>query len=243
MVDFLNLPGELRNRVYRFCFVLDLPVHVSSRWTPKDGKKDRPSITKNDATSQFLSVCRQVYQEAMPILYSENKIYFNNFDYIQYFRRVIGEKPVACVTNIKFFEFWKNVGPEKLNKSVFEEFPALEKLSFCAMYYAGRREEQLPKVSELQPGTIVSDKSKWFKPDPHYRLHLSRELSDWFLARQNLEVTIQNTIYQSGSSGSKQYELIRIDYYRLIPTPKTSEPKSSQIGENYDLEFTMSGPL
>lgn len=137
----------------------------------------------------------------MPILYSENKIFFNNFDYTQYFRRVIGEKSVACVINIEIFEFWKKVGPEKLNKSVFGEFPALEKLSFGATCHMGREEEQLPKVSKLQPGTIVSDKSKWFKPDPQLRLHLSRELADWFLARQNLEVTTRNTIYQSGSSG------------------------------------------
>lgn len=65
----------------------------------------------------------------MPILYAENKFYFIRIDYIQYFRRVIGENAVACVTDITIAGFSATkVGAEKLNGSLFEIFPAFGKL-------------------------------------------------------------------------------------------------------------------
>lgn len=61
---FLNLPGELRNRIYRFSIVKEGNTEVDkARWTTH-----QPALLKT---------CPQIRSEALPIFYVENKITCN----------------------------------------------------------------------------------------------------------------------------------------------------------------------
>ncbi|TID18938.1 hypothetical protein E2P81_ATG05912 [Venturia nashicola] len=222
MIDFLELPGELRNKIYRYCFVLMDERSVKVR---KSEKFSGTTINPLDATSQLLAVCRQVYTEAMPILYSENKFHFNKFDDLPCFRRVIGEKSAVCVTNIIISQYWQSVDFQELNITLFEPFLGLKKLCFKTYYH-----KLPPRISELQPGTIVSANSIFVELDSP---HIDPVTAHW-LIEKGLEVMIE-VMFRVLRSGDQRAACFH--YYRLIPTPKTSELNSSQIGANYDLEF------
>ena len=61
---FLALPGEIRNRIYRFALVADRPFTVQLQWT-------RPLDTA------LLWVNKQVFEEASSIFYAENAFRFS----------------------------------------------------------------------------------------------------------------------------------------------------------------------
>lgn len=151
-------------------------------------------------TSQFFSVCKQVYKEAMPILYSENTFRFVRIDHIPCFQRIVGHTSVARVTSIIITNHYLgDAGSTEVEITLLEKLPALRQLCFrtCSVYRALRsKEDQLPKVSELQPGTIISASSEWAKPRFPSRLKLSRDMANWFLERQDLEVTVEVRIVQ-----------------------------------------------
>ncbi|KAK4194703.1 hypothetical protein QBC40DRAFT_269890 [Triangularia verruculosa] len=60
-LEFLSLPGEIRNRIYRLLFRLDSTIDDDCR----------PRLS-----AQFLRTCRQVRDEGLPILYGENTFGF-----------------------------------------------------------------------------------------------------------------------------------------------------------------------
>ena len=59
-VGFLSLAAELRNQVYRLLFVTEKPLDFSR-------------LDNFRRSSQLLRICSQIYDEARPLLYSENK--------------------------------------------------------------------------------------------------------------------------------------------------------------------------
>ena len=61
---FLALPGEIRNRIYRFALVAERPFTVQLQWT-------RPLDTA------LLWVNKQVFEEASSIFYAENAFRFS----------------------------------------------------------------------------------------------------------------------------------------------------------------------
>ena len=59
---FLDLPSELRLKIYKMLFVLDEEILL---------RNDRPA----NATGQLLRVCRYIHNESILILYSRNMFY------------------------------------------------------------------------------------------------------------------------------------------------------------------------
>ncbi|QDS77199.1 hypothetical protein FKW77_002588 [Venturia effusa] len=235
MISFLDFPGELRNRIYRFCLVLENPVMVKRHRK----KHEELQVVPKDATSQLLSVCKRVYGEAMPILYSENEFLFWYPDCIPDFQRIIAEKSVACVSKIGIGGL-RRACPDELHDSLLESFPALRKVRFTFHRMLFEEETRPSSISELQTGTIISSGSNWMKPDSCGDPHISPDLADWVFARRDLEMTMSIHIGQDNYEDGATYVDIRTDHYRIVPIPSTSPPNSSQIGENYDLEFIKS---
>ena len=56
---FLSFPGEIRNKVYRLLFRYETTMNF----------KPYPDV---ELSTEFLYTCRQIYTEALPILYGEN---------------------------------------------------------------------------------------------------------------------------------------------------------------------------
>ncbi|KAE9967639.1 hypothetical protein EG327_011375 [Venturia inaequalis] len=78
MPNFMDLSGELRNKIYRYCFVLDAFVNASSKgnmWTYYYRHKEI-----SEASSQFLRVSKIIYHEGSSILYGGNRIYAQDYD-------------------------------------------------------------------------------------------------------------------------------------------------------------------
>jgi len=91
---FLDLPGELRNKVYRLAFVTPDTIESNSKGWARSG--------------QFLATCRTVYEEGRSILYGENKFLFERTNktrgaYYDAVHKEIGYKDVR-----RFFE---SIGP------------------------------------------------------------------------------------------------------------------------------------
>ncbi|KAF2007703.1 hypothetical protein P154DRAFT_996 [Amniculicola lignicola CBS 123094] len=63
-IGFLDLPAELRNKVYRYCLVSNQPFHF-----------DHPSNFCR--SSALLRTCKVIHSEACSVLYGENKFVFD----------------------------------------------------------------------------------------------------------------------------------------------------------------------
>ncbi|KAF2211963.1 hypothetical protein CERZMDRAFT_97882 [Cercospora zeae-maydis SCOH1-5] len=83
--SFLDLPPELRNRIYELCLIVrsDRAIRAVVEFRPDVGKVRRqvqrhvgtpPSRPYEllEVTPKLLATCRQIYQEAMPVLYGRN---------------------------------------------------------------------------------------------------------------------------------------------------------------------------
>ncbi|CAG8977826.1 hypothetical protein HYALB_00008992 [Hymenoscyphus albidus] len=65
-MDFLDLPGEIRNQIYTVLLVL--PLNTSGKFVPVP--TNEPSIYP-----QILAVCKSIHHEAKQILYGKNIFY------------------------------------------------------------------------------------------------------------------------------------------------------------------------
>lgn len=89
------LPPELRTIVYMFALVnpdttVNVPLKKSKERKIKEGKIEEYDQSANSQnrglTPSFLRVSRQVYNEALPILYSNNfKVIVNSFEFDGFF--------------------------------------------------------------------------------------------------------------------------------------------------------------
>ena len=70
----LQLPGELRNRIYRLVAVHREPVHVTGSSEPTDGK-----INFSPRLPGLALACRKTYDEIKGIYYEENTFNFTEY--------------------------------------------------------------------------------------------------------------------------------------------------------------------
>lgn len=94
---FLDLPGELRNKVYRLAFVTTETIEFNGKGWGRSGA--------------FLATCRTVYEEGRSILYGENKFLIERTNktrgnYFDDIHKEIGYKDVR-----RFFE---SIGPTNI---------------------------------------------------------------------------------------------------------------------------------
>jgi hypothetical protein len=69
-VGFLRLPAEIRNKIYRYCLVVG-EVYPRAKSEEDDRLSNRSNFQK--AQTQVFEVCRQIFTEATPIYFAENK--------------------------------------------------------------------------------------------------------------------------------------------------------------------------
>jgi hypothetical protein len=96
----MKLPAELRNRIYQFALVADNELLIDQRLQKKPRrrvacryyhKRDKPTKKyKADINSNLLLINKQVYQEAIGILYGQ-PIKFMTLDALLYFLSQIGK--------------------------------------------------------------------------------------------------------------------------------------------------------
>lgn len=68
-MNFLRLPGELQNQIYRHLVLVDSPIHVLElNWT-KDGTGYHPALTPQPALAQ---TCKTLRQEVLSLSCGEN---------------------------------------------------------------------------------------------------------------------------------------------------------------------------
>ncbi|KAF2240872.1 hypothetical protein BU26DRAFT_201519 [Trematosphaeria pertusa] len=95
---FCDLPGELRNKVYRLAFVTSETLAF-------------PDADNLCRSGQFLSTCKMVYGEGCSILYGENKF---SFERNKNTRRPFWEKIPREIGYTDVRRFLKAIGPENL---------------------------------------------------------------------------------------------------------------------------------
>jgi hypothetical protein len=69
-VGFLRLPAEIRNMIYRYCLVVG-EVYPRAKPEEDDRLSNRSNFQK--AQTQVFEVCRQIFTEAAPLYFAENK--------------------------------------------------------------------------------------------------------------------------------------------------------------------------
>ena len=86
-VGFLDLPYELRSKVYEFAFKFDKPIEFESR--------------NFSRSANFLRTCKTVLKEGREVLYGENSFHFGR----------------ETATRGKFYEkIWKEIGYKDVRK-------------------------------------------------------------------------------------------------------------------------------
>lgn len=98
----LGLPLELRWKILRNCLVIGIAQIPS----PPTGEPFR--IGEPEASSQLLRVCKQLYEEALPILYQENIMFCRNATYLESFvsQRAPSTRPMirhVCIAGRNHF--------------------------------------------------------------------------------------------------------------------------------------------
>ena len=79
---FGDLPLKLRIQIYRELLVSDESVDVIKYPGPRSNKPHR----RTNLHPAILRSCRQAYAEALGYLYEENRIRFDFFDFLYYYR-------------------------------------------------------------------------------------------------------------------------------------------------------------
>jgi hypothetical protein len=72
--SLLGLPRELRDKILRYCLVIGV-----ADWRGYLRPKKMRELHRPCASSQFARVCKTLYEDSLPILYSANTLFFNDF--------------------------------------------------------------------------------------------------------------------------------------------------------------------
>jgi hypothetical protein len=76
-IGFFQLPAELRNKIYRYCLVVG-NVYPRPKAEEDDRLKDQASFQKAD--TQIFQLCRQIFDEAAPLYFAENRFILSHDD-------------------------------------------------------------------------------------------------------------------------------------------------------------------
>lgn len=121
----LNLPSELRNKIYSHILVHESPIQISERSTS-------PSLAARGATIHysrlaepaFLQTNHQIRFEALPIFYGDNVFFTAIKDAIAPFLHAIGPKKTRLIRHIRGFRpsrYFEYAGAKSLVATVERE--------------------------------------------------------------------------------------------------------------------------
>ncbi|KAI4199985.1 MAG: hypothetical protein LQ350_004247 [Teloschistes chrysophthalmus] len=148
----LTLPAEIRIRVYREVLVYDVmfmiygrdcllgnPCHLCLAPCPQPSEKDafRNTQFAKDFLTLFL-VNRQIFNEALPIFFRENKFLADFHDFYRYFVNGIGARRMALLRDVTLFieedideafdhnDKRKHIKAPSRPEAVFQDWPSLK---------------------------------------------------------------------------------------------------------------------
>lgn len=121
----LSLPRELRERVYSFALVSDSPF-----WWPSKS----PDADHHNVNASLVRTNKQVYSEAIDILYSQNKFLFTHPSDCNVFR-VVASSASVNITSVYFrirqkdLKLWTAyLGSKQAERSLRSDLPKLKSL-------------------------------------------------------------------------------------------------------------------
>lgn len=161
--NLLTLPNEIRDKIIRYCMVIsaiDLDHEYSwliARYPIMIITTNRPSP---QASAQLLRCCKQLYREALPILYGDNILslssYEMNFDFYDS-RKFYYLSILPMVKHVCF----SSGSPNAWNtREMLKEMPKLRSWSMGGLEY-GLKQDDKELVKEVK--TIVRSARNLFK--------------------------------------------------------------------------------
>ncbi|KAK5123191.1 hypothetical protein LTR85_003390 [Meristemomyces frigidus] len=92
--QLLKLPGEIRNRIYRYAILQDQPIQLPVAWNERNGYK-----IVNYRPAPLTIACHKLHREVTPIYLAENNFCLTNFftttrfhsKHVLHLRRLLGD--------------------------------------------------------------------------------------------------------------------------------------------------------
>jgi len=209
MANILDITRELRDKIYRYCFVLEDHLEVCFERYMFDIYPSR--IGHVDASANLLSTCSQFYQEGVPILYGLNSFDFPDNEAMKYLSDAVGAYPSSCIKAISTkFPF----DAEIQNVTFYTPFTGLKRLHFGATIYFPR--QNLVPKQKLEERR--EDNEKWHKG--HAVPPLSTGLKDWLVKKPDIEiyseVVLRGLWIRRNFQDKPGFDKLRTETYRLI---------------------------
>lgn len=124
----MDLPGEIRNRIYRLHLLVDEPIELlartsrtNSKGADKAERQARERFTKiRTSRLKFLRLSKTVNKEASDIFYGENEFRFtgqNGWTWLRGFMHVIGDLNTARLRVLTVHVPWQ-AEPDELSKGM-----------------------------------------------------------------------------------------------------------------------------
>ena len=88
--SFLDLPGEIRNQIYHLSLVDPDPICIGTFANPSTSYQTRLFSWDAKVSANLLAACRQVKEEAAPVLYQQNQFDFEGWRDVPWFLMRIG---------------------------------------------------------------------------------------------------------------------------------------------------------
>ncbi|QDS77073.1 hypothetical protein FKW77_007262 [Venturia effusa] len=134
----MDLSGELRNKIYRCCLVLEDRIDIdmgqliddvtmASREVEfDDGCNPWSDLGESEASSQLLRVSKEVFAETYTILYRENSFYVHNYATLDTLLK--GFAPYAACVRDFIFRYGSSDYNKKIEASFVSGFQSLKHL-------------------------------------------------------------------------------------------------------------------
>ena len=104
-IGFLDLPAEIKNRIYRLALTSLKPLRFNERFPRKH------------LSPQLLRCCKIVYQEVTAILYAENTFVVSKLGDVVALRSIVPETMTASVVKKIAFIYGHGQGQDLVNKT------------------------------------------------------------------------------------------------------------------------------
>ncbi|PIA91637.1 hypothetical protein CB0940_09589 [Cercospora beticola] len=185
-VGFLDLPPELRNRIYKLCLIADSSIRCAGYLRLDLGKVTSDMSgwdTPPGLVTNLLSTCKQVYQEAMPVLYGNNAFYLHSAGYRSQFP--LGNDPrqlptpVQAMRKVHLGRSQNQVIAMRL-LDLLRKFPDLDTVRATVGFY---RNFQTPRTMAKALKPVVRD------------MHAARKGSDRKEAIDVIELELQDQTF------------------------------------------------
>ena len=138
---FIALPAELRNRIYQFVFMPSPKVEL--RGAERLGRSRLREPKWRTSTSAIVLVNKQIYEEAIPILYRSCTFAFEPLRQAQWFLRTVRKPDLQNVRRMSLEHTFQTKGPteEAADKKYKSDY------SFAVL--CGLLAQHLPNVTSL----------------------------------------------------------------------------------------------